>query len=205
MKGRITLGIYIAIGFIPVVFGQESIHPKNVPMSEQTIRMPPATIPPGWKVITTTVEPATAFAPLGAAGPIVATPARPNLMQQPIVISFGNGGRVDEHRRAFAGYQSRKVKVEIRGPCYSACTLVLAYVEPDNLCIAPNAFMAFHAIRSAEHGEFMVGATHEFYASMPQPIQQWIKANGGWQNLPLNGYWTMYDRQLWAFGYPKCP
>ena len=29
----------------------------------------------------------------------------------------------------------------------------LAYVEPDNLCIAPNAFMAFHSIRSMEHGE----------------------------------------------------
>jgi hypothetical protein len=112
---------------------------------------------------------------------------------------------VDEHRQTFAGYQRHKAKVEIRGPCYSACTLVLAYVEPENLCIAPNAFMAFHAIRSAEHGEIMVGATHEFYASMPAPIQQWIKANGGWQNLPLNGYWTMHDRQLWAFGYPKCP
>ena len=44
------------------------------------------------------------------------------------------------------------------------------------LCIAPNAFMAFHAIRSMEHGEIMVGATH---ASMPVPIQAWIRDNGG--------------------------
>ena len=35
-------------------------------------------------------------------------------------------------------------------------------------------------------------------------IRQWIDDNGGWQNLPLNGYWTMYDRELWAMGYPKC-
>jgi hypothetical protein len=27
---------------------------------------------------------------------------------------------------------------------------------------------------------------------------------GGWQSLPLNGFWTMYDRELWAMGYPKC-
>ena len=111
---------------------------------------------------------------------------------------------MDEHRQTFAGYQRHKAKVEVRGPCYSACTLLLAYVEPDNLCIAPGGFMAFHAIRSAEHGEIMVGATQEFVASMPLPIQRWIRDNGGWQNLPLNGYWTMYDRQLWAMGYPKC-
>ena len=26
----------------------------------------------------------------------------------------------------------------------------------------------------------------------------------GDENLPLNGYWTLYDRQMWAMGYPKC-
>ena len=72
---------------------------------------------------------------------------------------------MDEHRQQFA--LSRNAKVEVRGPCYSACTLLLAYVEPDNLCIAPNAFMAFHAVRSMEHGEIMVGATQQLYSSMP--------------------------------------
>ena len=135
------------------------------------------------------------------AGPI-APPS--NLMQKPIVITFGRGGKVDEHRQQFAVYQSRRVKVEVRGPCYSACTLLLAYVEPDNLCIAPGAFMAFHAIRSIEHGEKMPGPTRQFIASMPELIQLWIEANGGWQTLPLDGFWTLYDRQLWQMGYPKC-
>jgi hypothetical protein len=122
----------------------------------------------------------------------------------PIVIKYGQGGRVDEHRQMFCGYRLSKRKVEIRGPCYSACTLLLAYVEPENLCIADGAFMAFHSIRSMERGELMVAATREFYTSMPLVIRMWIDDNGGWQNLPLDGYWTMHDRQLWARGYPKC-
>jgi len=138
-----------------------------------------------------------------SAAPMIAPPSNA-MLQAPIVIGFGRGGFVDEHRKTFAGYQRHKAKVEIRGPCYSACTFVLAYVEPGNLCIAPSAFMAFHAIRSAEHGEIMVGATQQYYADMPPLVRRWIDHNGGWQNLPLNGYWTMYDRELWAMGYPRC-
>ena len=129
---------------------------------------------------------------------------QPSPLQAPIVISFGRGGLVDVHRREYANYQSRKLKVEIRGPCYSACTFVLAYIAPDKLCIAPNAFMAFHAIRTSEHGEKMPGATQKYYSELPELVRLWIDANGGWQNLPLNGYWTMHDRELWALGYPKC-
>ena len=189
----LALGMTVMTVMTGAALGQESIHPKTTPMtpmSVTTIRMPPAAVPPGWTLGTT-------------AGPIVA-PVRPNLMQQPVVISFGRGGLVDEHRQTFANYQSRKAKVEIRGPCYSACTLVLAYMEPASLCIAEGAFMAFHAIRSSEYGDILVGATHQYYADMPPVIRMWIDDNGGWQNLPLNGFWTMRDRQLWARGYPKC-
>ena len=55
----------------------------------------------------------------------------------------------------------------MRGPCYSACTLLLAYVAPDNLCIAEGAFMAFHAIRSAERGERMTARHADYYSNMP--------------------------------------
>ena len=82
--------------------------------------------------------------------------------------------------------------------------MLLTYVAPENLCIAPNAFMAFHAVRSIERGELMVFDTWQTYSMMPPPVQQWIRDNGGWHNLPLTGYWTMHDRELWAMGYPKC-
>ena len=94
--------------------------------------------------------------------------------------------------------------MEVRGPCYSACTLVLAYVEPDNLCIAEGAFMAFHAVRSKETGARHGLGNRAGLGGMPAVIKTWIDDNGGHENLPLHGYWTLYDRQLWAMGYPKC-
>ena len=94
--------------------------------------------------------------------------------------------------------------MEIRGPCYSACTMVTTYVEPANLCIAEGAFMAFHAVRGLGRGDYMQSDTFEYYQALPMPIRGWIERNGGWQHLPLDGFWTMYDRELWAMGYPRC-
>ena len=42
------------------------------------------------------------------------------------------------------------------------------------------------------------------YRGMPPVIRMWIDDNGGHENLPLHGYWTLYDRQMWAMGYPRC-
>src|SRR4029077_20631685 len=104
----------------------------------------------------------------------------------------------------FEGYRRRAAKVEICGPCYSACTLLLGYLERKNLCIAPGAFMAFHSVRGEKLQDYKPGPTHEMYESYPPEVRNWIDHNGGWQNLPIDGYWTMYDRELWAMGYPKC-
>ena len=65
-----------------------------------------------------------------------------------------------------------------------------------NLCIAPNAFIAFHAVRSIERRELMVFDTWQDLLMMPPPVQQWIRDDGGWHDLPLNGYWTMHDSPI---------
>ena len=211
-KRAVILAAYVAIAAADAALGQSRLEQANnaaivmtPPQSPPTYSPIPHSMAKAFAVPTTPLDPpraVTATTPsLGGGGPLV-PPSKP-VPLPPIVISLGKGGRVDEHRQQFAIYQRAGAKVEIRGPCYSACTLVLAYVEPDHLCIAPGGFMAFHAIRT-EHGVPMVGATHEYYASMPVLIQQWIRDNGGWQNLPLDGYWTMFDRALWAMGYPKC-
>jgi hypothetical protein len=48
-------------------------------------------------------------------------------------------------------------------------------------------------------------ATIAMYDAYPVEIRGWIDRNGGVGQLPLHGFWTMYDRDLWAIGYPKCP
>jgi hypothetical protein len=121
-----------------------------------------------------------------------------------VVIKYGRGGSVHEHIYRFASYRNKKSKVEIRGPCYSACTLVTAYVSKADICIAAGAFLAFHAVRTAETHKIMPAETGVMYYQQPEDIRDWIDRHGGWQKLPLDGYWTLYDRELWALGYPKC-
>jgi hypothetical protein len=141
---------------------------------------PPSLVPPSWKQV---------------------DPAAP---VETVVIRYGQGGAVAAHQLQYAYYRRAKAKVEVRGPCYSACTMLTTYVEPDNLCIAPGAFMAFHAVRMLEDNRYLAHETWLFYLNLPQPIRLWINSKGGWQALPLDGYWTMYDRELWAMGYPRC-
>ena len=120
-----------------------------------------------------------------------------------MVIKYGQGGRVDEHISQFAIYRNTGANVGVRGPCYSACTMLTTYIEREKLCIAPGAFMAFHAVRGMERRQYMAADTQLYYSNLPQHIRDWIDGNGGWQELPLNGFWTLYDRELWAMGYPN--
>jgi hypothetical protein len=128
--------------------------------------------------------------------------ATPGKEPETVVIKFGAGGRMDAHYQLYTDYRRARTKVEVRGPCYSACTLVLAYVE--DICIAEGGFMAFHAVRSKETGVRMDWETRMAYSSMPTAIRGWIDSNGGADKLPLDGFWTLHDRQLWQMGYPKC-
>ena len=119
-----------------------------------------------------------------------------------VVIKYGAGGLMATHYALYTNYRRAKTKVEVRGPCYSACTLVLAYVA--DICIAEGAFMAFHAVRSAETNARMDFETRLAYSKMPPAIQGWLDDRGGPDKLSLHSFWTLTDRELWAFGYPKC-
>ena len=121
--------------------------------------------------VTTTPEQFTSTAPIGVAppahhglnliappSPVITAAVKPAPLPTPervpdvVVIKYGPGGLVDEYKQRYADYRLTKTKVELRGPCYSACTLIFAYVAAENLCIAEGAFMAFHAIRLLERG-----------------------------------------------------
>jgi hypothetical protein len=138
-------------------------------------------------------------------------PVRPlpatTLMPDKLVMTLGNGGWIDEHRMLFEGYRRSGTRVELRGPCYSACTMITAYVAKDKLCIAPGTFFAFHAARAGEGNsqQLVPETTAQMYRMQPPEIRNWIDHNGGHDKLPLHGFWTMYDRELWAMGYPQCP
>jgi hypothetical protein len=124
-----------------------------------------------------------------------------------LVMTLGNGGWIDEHHILFEGYRRTGTMVELRGPCYSACTMITAYVAKDKLCIAPGTFFAFHGARTgaSNNQQLSPEVTAQMYRMQPPEIRNWIDHNGGYDKLPLHGFWTMYDRELWAMGYPQCP
>lgn len=215
MKAALLGGVFTVLG-ISAALGQGSIDPKMSlfsprAMTQQQI-IPPVLVElakpalPQYAIIRRE-EPAVApkgpmLVPDRGYAPWTAREATPGKEPETVVIKYGPGGRMDAHYNLYADYRRAKTKVEVRGPCYSACTLVLAYVE--DICIAEGAFMAFHAVRSVQTGLRMDDETARAYRTMPVAIRNWLDDHGGHDKLPLNSFWMMYDRELWAMGYPKC-
>jgi hypothetical protein len=230
VKGGITLAIYIAMGITDAALGQAKAPSvfdyATAPVPISTNRPPSSDgwLPPDQRtpenVALQPKLPATAAAQqsthyktkipgMQAWDPVDMPPGwqkatiKPLPAPERIVITYGGGGLVDEHNGRFYNYRNAGNEVEIRGACYSACTLVAAYIGKDKLCFAPDAFLAFHAVRSLK-GEDLPLATGVFYSQMPPDIRSWIDRTGGWQNLPLDGFWYLRDRELWEMGYPRC-
>lgn len=140
---------------------------------------------------------------LGAGQALIAPPERP--VPLPVVMYGGMGGSIAEHVMRFTGIGRSGASVEMRGGCWSACTLLTSYVSKERLCFAPGSFLAFHAaVANLNIPLRSESATRAMFDSYPPEIKYWINVHGGVANLEVGSYWTMYDRELWAIGYPRC-
>jgi hypothetical protein len=125
-------------------------------------------------------------------------------------IAFGPGGSIEAHRRLYNEYQNTRTEVAVTGGCYSACTLVVAHINPERLCFGEGAFLAFHAawttwdVATAQRHQY---ATNMMYMTYPPKVREWIDRQGGPDKLPGpgQGYWVMYNHEIWAMGYARCP
>ena len=72
-------------------------------------------------------------------------------MPERIVITYGSGGVIRDHHRKYPDYLTAGKTVEIRGPCYSACTLVTAYFGKDKLCVGKAHSSPFMLPARAKH------------------------------------------------------
>jgi hypothetical protein len=123
----------------------------------------------------------------------------------PVVMHGGLGGWVEQHKFRFGLLKQNNATVEMRGGCWSACTLITSYIPKERLCFEKGAFLAFHAARTAEVSPGPNSAvTLWMYGSYPAEIRQWIDRHGGPDKLTVESFWTMYDHELWAMGYPRC-
>jgi hypothetical protein len=65
-----------------------------------------------------------------------------------IVLQDQSGGFISGYERLFEVLEASGNKIEIRGRCLSACTLVLTYIPKERLCFHKTAWLGFHHARS---------------------------------------------------------
>jgi hypothetical protein len=117
-------------------------------------------------------------------------------------INEDSGGLIETYVQRFSRIRDSGERIVVDGQCLSACTLVVAFVPRERICVTPNAVFGFHSAWSYDgQGGTALDrkATQSLWDMYPERIRQWIRANGGLhqQLIYLRG------RQLAAF-YPIC-
>ncbi len=112
------------------------------------------------------------------------------------------GGTVGPFLDFFAQLRASGERVVIDGPCLSACTLVLAAVPPNRICVTSHAAFGFHGARSVDlygHVESEPEASRLILASYPPSVRHWIERHGGLTSRVL----LLRGRELAAM-FPRC-
>jgi hypothetical protein len=93
------------------------------------------------------------------------------------------GGEVAAYLRKFAQVRSSGEWVVIDGQCLSACTLLLAMVPKNRICVTSRAVLGFHAASLYDAtSKAMVptrSGTRLVMGMYPAPVRQWIERQGG--------------------------
>ena len=112
------------------------------------------------------------------------------------------GGQIGPYLHKYAMVREAGHKVVIDGPCLSACTLALAVIPRERICMTPNAILGFHAAwMPGTNGRPVVspGGTRLLMAVYPPQVRNWIKRRGG-----LNGKTIFLRGRELAALYPSC-
>jgi hypothetical protein len=126
---------------------------------------------------------------------------------QKVVLHRGPGGLITEHVKRFQELAQSGDSVEIRGPCFSACTLIVAYVPKERVCFDEFASLNFHhagGMKVYFSNAEAVAATRWMFQRYPPNIRDWLNAQGGIEKIPSIGWWTLDAPALWEMGYRKC-
>jgi hypothetical protein len=92
------------------------------------------------------------------------------------------GGTIGVYLRKYERIRASRETVVIDGACASACTLVLAALPPERICVTAQASLGFHAAWEYDDAGEPVSnpnATRLLYAMYPEPVQRWIAGRGG--------------------------
>lgn len=133
--------------------------------------------------------------------------AMPRIKDGKVVITFDRGGYIDAFVAKWKYIAQKGYKVEVRGPCVSACTLLLGIVPPENVCWADGARFGFHAASvgswDGKKWVFRVDPTYtvkmdfQFY---PRWVARWVA-----DNVPLTNDVVFMGPEVFGSHYRRCP
>ena len=97
-------------------------------------------------------------------------------------ITNDRGGQIGRYVERYEQLRASGQTVIIDGLCASSCTIVLAAIPHEKLCVTRNANLAFHAAWDfGAHGRAITnpGATWMLYSMYPSQVRRWIVSRGG--------------------------
>jgi hypothetical protein len=106
------------------------------------------------------------------------------------------GGILLEHVNRWIALARSGDDVEIRGPCTSACTMIMAYVPKERLCLGDYASLQFHLVRFADTGKMDLASSLWMLNRYPGNIRDWLMARGGVASMSIQDLWTLEAEEL---------
>jgi len=97
-------------------------------------------------------------------------------------ITDDRGGLIGKYIYKYERLRASRQSVIIDGFCASACTIVLATLPSERICVTSRAELAFHAawdIGPRGRAVTNAGATRMMYLMYPAPVRRWIAHRGG--------------------------
>ena len=97
-------------------------------------------------------------------------------------IADDRGGLIQHYLDRYAKLNATGQTIVIDGLCASACTIVLAKIPHERMCVTDKAILGFHAAWDfGPRGRPITNpeATRMIYSMYPTPIRDWIAARGG--------------------------
>jgi hypothetical protein len=92
------------------------------------------------------------------------------------------GGQIGRYVQRYDQLRASGQTVMIDGLCASSCTIVLAAIPHEKICVTRNANLAFHAAWDfGARGRTITnpGATRMLYSMYPSQVRRWISNRGG--------------------------
>ena len=119
-----------------------------------------------------------------------------------IIIRKDPGGQIGPYLQTAQRIRDSGERVIVDGPCFSACTLLLAVVPRDRICVTERAVLGYHAAwQPGANGEHVtsVSATRMMWDIYPGHVRRALARRGGLSRKMI----FLTGRELTSL-YPRC-